>query len=150
MDPKTRFKIRRTAYIICLLVVAVAACAGFYQNYKKTGKFFTGDSFLLEKKEKLLTDSDLEIKEGDKVNVDFVGYVDGKEVKNGSTQGRGLDVTVGSGRMLPGMEEQLIGHHPGETFTMTITFADDYSNEELRGKEASLEMTVNGIYGQPK
>jgi trigger factor len=48
------------------------------------------------------------------------------------------------------METQLIGHHPGENFTMTITFADDYKNEDLRGKEATIDMTVNGIYGTAK
>ncbi len=150
MDPKTRFKIRRTAYIICLLVVAVAACAGFYQNYRKTGKLFNGDSILFEKKVKLLTDTSLEIKEGDKVNIDFTGYVDGAEIEGGSTEGHGIDVTIGAKRLIGDMEEQLVGHHPGETFTMLLTFPDDYSNEDLRGKEASIEMTVNGIYGQGK
>lgn len=150
MDPKKLFKLRRNAYIVCLLIVAVAAALGFYQNYRNTGHFFSETGFLEKKKEKLFTDETLTIKEGDKVSIDFVGYVDGEEVEGGNTQGHGIDIVVGDGKLIGDMETQLIGHHPGENFTMTITFADDYKNEDLRGKEATIDMTVNGIYGTAK
>ena len=87
------------------------------------------------------------MKEGDQVNIDFVGYMDGEEMKSGSTKGLGMDITVGSGRLMSEIEEQLIGHHPGENYRMTVTFPEDYKDKDLRGKEASIDMTIHGIYG---
>ena len=43
-------------------------------------------------------------------------------------------------------EEQLIGHHPGDSVDVTVTFPEDYGKDELNGKEALFKVTVNGIY----
>ena len=53
---------------------------------------------------------------------------------------------IGSGRYIDDFEEQLIGAHPGDEVEVTVTFPEDYGNEELNGKEAVFDVTVNGIY----
>ena len=92
------------------------------------------------------TDSSLTVEDGDTVNIDYVGSIDGVEFDGGNTQGNGTDLTIGSGRYIGDFEEQLIGAHPGDEVEVTVTFPDDYGNDELNGKEAVFDVTVNGIY----
>ena len=92
------------------------------------------------------TDSSLTVEDGDTVNIDYVGSIDGVEFDGGNTQGNGTDLTIGSGRYIDDFEEQLIGAHPGDEVEVTVTFPDDYGNDELNGKEAVFDVTVNGIY----
>lgn len=92
------------------------------------------------------TDSSLTVEDGDTVNIDYVGSIDGIEFDGGNTQGNGTDLTIGSGRYIDDFEEQLIGAHPGDEVEVTVTFPDDYGNDELNGKEAVFDVTVNGIY----
>ena len=92
------------------------------------------------------TDSSLEVKDGDTVNIDYVGKIDGTAFDGGSTEGNGTDLVIGSGTYIDNFEEQLIGTHPGDKVEVTVTFPDDYGAEELAGKEATFDVTVNGIY----
>lgn len=93
------------------------------------------------------TDSSLTVKDGDTVNIDFVGSVDGVEFEGGNTQGAGTDLVIGSGSYIDDFEEQLIGAHPGDEVDVTVTFPDPYENNtDLSGKEALFKVTVNGIY----
>lgn len=92
------------------------------------------------------TDTSLTIEDGDTVNIDYVGSIDGVEFDGGNTQGQGTDLTIGSGRYIDDFEEQLIGAHPGDSVEVTVTFPEDYGNEELNGKEAVFDVTINGIY----
>ena len=92
------------------------------------------------------TDADRVVADGDSINIDFVGKIDGVEFEGGSTDGVGSDVVIGSGRFIDGFEDQIIGHKAGETFDITVTFPEDYGNEELNGKEAVFTITVNHIY----
>lgn len=93
------------------------------------------------------TDTSLTIEDGDTVNIDYVGSVDGVEFEGGNTQGAGTDLVIGSGSYIDDFEEQLIGAHPGDTVDVTVTFPDPYENNtDLSGKEAVFEVTVNGIY----
>lgn len=94
----------------------------------------------------LSTDSSLTIADGDTVNIDYVGSIDGVEFDGGSTQGQGTDLTIGSGSYIDDFEEQLIGAHPGDTVNVYATFPVDYGKEDLNGKEALFVVTVNGIY----
>ena len=94
----------------------------------------------------LSTDSSLTIENGDTVNIDYVGTVDGVEFDGGSSNGAGADLTIGSGRYIDDFEEQLIGSHPGDTVEVNVTFPEDYGNEELNGKDAVFEVVINGIY----
>lgn len=94
----------------------------------------------------LNTDSSLTAEDGDTVNIDFTGTVDGEEFDGGSTNGEGYDLVLGSNSFIDDFEEQIEGHHPGETFDVNVTFPDDYSETSLAGKDAVFETTLNGIY----
>ena len=83
---------------------------------------------------------------GDTVNIDYVGSIDGVEFQGGNTEGNGADLVIGSHSYIDDFEEQLIGHHPGDSVDVTVTFPEDYGKDELNGKEALFKVTVNGIY----
>ncbi len=104
---------------------------------------------VLESHQELSTDEQMEIADGDTVNIDFVGSVDGEEFEGGSSGGEGYDLTIGSGSFVDDFEQQLIGHKPGEELTVEVTFPEDY-REELAGKDASFAVTVNGIMVTPE
>ena len=95
---------------------------------------------------KLSTDSSLEIKLGDMVNIDFVGSIDGVEFEGGSTEGQGTALVVGSKKYIDDFEEQLVGAHPGDEVDVNVTFPEDYGKEDLNGKDALFKVKVNGIY----
>ena len=90
------------------------------------------------------------IKDGDKVNIDYVGTIDGVEFEGGNSGGNGYDLTIGSGTFIEGFESQLIGHKPGEEVTVKVTFPDDYNKAELAGKPAEFAVTIHGIYADPE
>ena len=92
------------------------------------------------------TDSSLEVKDGDTVNIDYVGKIDDVAFDGGSTDGNGTDLVIGSGSYIDNFEEQLIGAHPGDEVEVKVTFPDDYQATDLAGKEAVFDVTVNGIY----
>ena len=92
------------------------------------------------------TDSSLEVTDGNKVNIDYVGKIDGVAFDGGSTDGKGTDLVIGSGTYIDNFEEQLIGAHPGDKVEVTVIFPDDYQATDLAGKEAVFDVTVNGIY----
>lgn len=77
---------------------------------------------------------DREVADGDTVNIDYVGSVDGVEFDGGSTNGAGTSVTIGVTSYIDDFLEQLIGHQPGETFNVEVTFPDEYpQNTDLQG-----------------
>ncbi len=80
--------------------------------------------------------------DGDTVNIDFLGKVDGEAFAGGSTDGAGYELTLGAGTMIDGFEEQIIGHQVGETFDINVTFPEQYT-EELAGKDAVFTITIN-------
>ena len=77
------------------------------------------------------------------LSVDFVGRVDA-EVFEGGT-GRDVELEIGSGRFVPGFEEQLVGVEAGADQQVTIVFPDDYTNESLAGKQAIFDVHVAEI-----
>ena len=81
--------------------------------------------------------------DGDSVNIDFVGTVDGEEFDGGSSEG--YDLTLGSGSFIDGFEDQIVGHMPGETFDVNVTFPEDYQATDLAGKDAVFSTTLNYI-----
>jgi trigger factor len=83
------------------------------------------------------------IEDGDTVNIDFDGYVDGEQFEGG--QAEGYDLEIGSGMFIPGFEEQLIGAKTGEEKDVTVTFPEEYHAEELAGKEATFKTKVNEV-----
>ena len=92
------------------------------------------------------TDTSLTVKDGDTVNIDYVGKIDGTAFDGGSTNGQGTDLVIGSGSYIDDFEDQLVGAHPGDEVEVTVTFPDDYGAADLAGKEAVFDVTVNGIY----
>ncbi len=80
-------------------------------------------------------------KEGDQVNIDFVGTIDGEEFAGGKADG--FDLELGAGQMIPGFEDQLIGSKAGDELELKVTFPEDYQNKDVAGKEAVFATTVN-------
>jgi trigger factor len=80
---------------------------------------------------------------GHQVTIDFIGTIDGVEFEGGSAQG--IDLELGSGRMIPGFEEQLVGAKSGEQRDLEVTFPADYGNDALSGKDAVFAATVTAI-----
>ena len=90
--------------------------------------------------------TDRAVKDGDTLNIDYVGTVDGVAFEGGSTDGKGTQVTIGVTSYIDDFLEQLIGHQPGETFDIEVTFPDPYQNNpDLAGKDAVFTVTVNHI-----
>lgn len=81
-------------------------------------------------------------KEGDTVNIDYVGKIDGEEFDGGSDQG--ADLKLGSGKSIDGFEDGLIGARKGETRTLNLTFPEDYT-QDLAGKAVEFTVTVNAV-----
>jgi trigger factor len=81
--------------------------------------------------------------EGDFVVMDYVGSLDGTEFEGG--EGRGQVVELGSGRLIPGFEEQLKGASAGDQRTVELTFPDDYPAEQLAGQDASFTVEVKEV-----
>lgn len=83
---------------------------------------------------------------GDILDIAFVGKVDGKEFEGGSSES--YAVTIGSGGMIEGFEEGLVGTTKGQNLDLNLTFPEGYS-EELGGKEVVFNVTVNSISRPP-
>lgn len=81
-------------------------------------------------------------KEGDTVNIDYVGKIDGEEFDGGSDQG--ADLKLGSGKFIDGFEDGLIGARKGETRTLNLTFPEDCT-QDLAGKAVEFTVTVNAV-----
>ncbi|MDF2951776.1 MAG: peptidylprolyl isomerase FKBP-type [Anaerocolumna sp.] len=105
---------------------------------------------LLEEYSTLVTETDALTKDGDSVNIDYVGTVDGVEFEGGNTQGAGADLEIGSGTYIDDFEDQLIGHGVGDEVTVNVTFPTDYQDESLAGKDAVFAVVINGIYELPE
>ncbi|MDZ7663233.1 trigger factor [Thiohalophilus sp.] len=84
-----------------------------------------------------------EAKEGDRVNLDFKGMIDGEAFEGGS--GQGMQVELGQGRMIPGFEDGLMGAKAGEDRTLEVTFPENYHATELAGKPAVFEAHINSV-----
>ena len=83
---------------------------------------------------------------GDTVNIDFVGTVDGVKFEGGEAEG--FDLTLGSGQFIPGFEDQVVGMNIGETKDVNVTFPENYQAEALAGKPAVFAVKVNAIQGK--
>ena len=80
---------------------------------------------------------------GDLVVMDFEGEVGGKPFEGG--KGEDMSVELGSGRLIPGFEEQLVGAKAGDTREVKVTFPDDYQVENLKGKAATFAVSVKAV-----
>ena len=80
---------------------------------------------------------------GDQLIIDFTGKLDGVEFEGGKAEDAALE--IGSGRFIPGFEEQLVGVKAGEEKTITVTFPADYPAENLKGKDAQFDIVVKAV-----
>lgn len=87
--------------------------------------------------------TDRAVKNGDIVNIDYVGTLDGVAFEGGTDQG--YDLTIGSGNFIPGFEEGLIGHNIGEEVKLDLKFPDSYHVEDLKGKAVVFTVKINKI-----
>ncbi len=81
--------------------------------------------------------------DGHQVTIDFKGTIDGVAFEGGSAEG--VDLELGSGRMIPGFEDQLVGALSGEERDLEVPFPEDYGSEELAGKTAVFASKVTAI-----
>jgi len=86
---------------------------------------------------------DRPVENGDIVNLDYAGSIDGVAFDGGTAQGQTL--TIGSGNFIPGFEEQMIGMKIGEEKDLNVTFPAEYHSSEVAGKDAVFHVKVNGI-----
>ena len=169
---KLKMKKLAAALAICLItVMGLAACGSevSYDDYElseyiKAGEYkgLTVPGFTVSVTEEDVQeqiDSTLEasattqdlsegtaIAEGDTVNVDYVGRMDGKKFDGGSAEGQ--EFTLGSGGYIEGFESGLVGHEVGEKVKLDLTFPDDYTSEELQGKDVEFTVTINSAARQ--
>ncbi|MFI8480972.1 trigger factor [Pseudomonas sp. NPDC078700] len=80
---------------------------------------------------------------GDQLTIDFVGKIDGVEFAGGSA--KGTQLVLGSGRMIPGFEDALVGAKAGEEKVINPTFPEDYQNLDLAGKTAEFTVNVTAV-----
>ena len=90
--------------------------------------------------------TDRETKEGDTINFDYSGAIDGVVFQGGTAAGQ--TTTLGQGGWIDGFEEGLIGKPCGEEFVVDAYFPDNYGSEELNGKTAQFTMKINYIAGE--
>lgn len=81
--------------------------------------------------------------DGDTVVIDFTGTKDGEEFAGG--KGEGVSLELGSGRMIPGFEDGIVGLMAGEDTTLDLTFPEDYQAEELKGAAVQFAIKVNEV-----
>src|SRR3546814_21175075 len=75
--------------------------------------------------------------------MDFVGKVDGTPFDGGT--GEDMSVEIGSGRLIPGFEDQVVGVKAGDEKTIEVTFPEDYNAENLQGKPATFDLKIKTV-----
>ena len=83
------------------------------------------------------------VADGDKINLDYAGYLDKELFEGGSAQGQ--ELIIGSGSMIPGFEKGIIGGEIGKPFEIKVTFPKDYHDEKLANKKTVFKITINDI-----
>jgi len=96
-----------------------------------------------ERNSKLINIEDRPVQNGDTVNIDFEGSIDGVPFKGG--EAKGYTLVIGSGTFIPGFEEQLIGANINDEVNVNVTFPEDYHSEDLKGKDAVFKVKINEI-----
>lgn len=108
-----------------------AQVSGILESYASSEKIYSGT-----------------VADGDTVNIDYTGRIDGVAFDGGSTNGAGATVTIGVDQFIDDMLPRLVGHSVGETFELEALFPEDYRSEDLRGKQSVFEITINYIVGE--
>lgn len=96
---------------------------------------------MLRKQRRELKPVERAAKEGDSVNINFEGFIDGVAFEGGKAENH--DLELGSKNFIEGFEEGLVGKSAGDDVTLDLKFPDEYGNEELKGKETQFKVKVN-------
>lgn len=97
----------------------------------------------LRKQRTTWNEVDREAVEGDTVTIDFKGFMNGEAFEGGS--GENMPLVLGSGSMIPGFEDGLLGVKGGESRTLEVSFPEDYRAEHLAGKDATFEVDARQV-----
>ncbi|MBD8494084.1 trigger factor [Pseudomonas syringae] len=153
VEPKSFEKGKDLEYVATFEVFPEFTVSGFESIKVERLSADVADSDLdnmlevLRKQNVRFEETDRAAQTDDQVNIDFVGKVDGEVFAGGSATGTQL--VLGSGRMIPGFEDGLVGAKAGEERVLNVTFPEDYQNLELAGKAAEFTVTVNTV-SEPK
>ncbi|SER54580.1 trigger factor [Pseudomonas sp. NFACC02] len=149
VEPKTFEKGKDLEYVATFEVFPEFSVAGFESVSVERLSADVADSDLdnmleiLRKQNVRFEVTDRAAQNEDQLNIDFVGKIDGEAFAGGSATGTQL--VLGSGRMIPGFEDGLVGAKAGEERVLNLTFPEDYQNLELAGKTAEFTVTVNTV-----
>lgn len=97
----------------------------------------------LRKQRQEFVEKDGEVVENDQVVFDFEGFIDGEAFEGGSA--KDYELVIGSGQMIPGFEDGIIGMKANDEKTIDVTFPEDYAAEELAGKQAQFKINVKQV-----
>ena len=163
-----------TLIVIIVCAVIVLACAAFVLYKTNTfAKWFQKDSYTLDPHDTIeISESDVEITDdaienyvtmfqeayetteektsgtvadGDVVHITYVGKIDGEEFEGGTSSDDGTDLTIGSGTFIDGFEDGLIGKKIGSTVDLDLTFPEDYSDEDVAGKDVTFTVDIEYV-----
>ncbi len=152
-------KKRILAVVSAMAVMAVSAfgCGSSSKDYSKNvtvGNYIglevtaidtsVSDEELDETLASLFRDT---VEDGDVINLDFDGYINGETFEGGSSDEDGYDLEIGSGALIDGFEDGLIGAKVGEEVSLDLTFPEEDYDEEFAGKDVTFVCVVNSIYG---
>jgi len=149
VEPKTFEKGKDLEYIATFEVFPEFSVAGFESVSVERLSADVADSDLdnmleiLRKQNVRYEAADRAAANEDQLTIDFVGNIDGEAFAGGSATGTQL--VLGSGRMIPGFEDGLVGAKAGEERVLNLTFPEDYQNLELAGKAAEFTVTVTSV-----
>lgn len=96
-----------------------------------------------ERNARIIDAGDRPVKQGDILTIDYSGFVGEEQFEGGTAQNQPLE--IGSGRFIPGFEEQLIGKNKEEEVEVKVTFPEEYHAEELSGKDAIFKVVIHEI-----
>lgn len=160
-------KKKLAAAVLCIVMMgALTACSGGLSNDNLTVKQYKGLEVAQVDEPQEVTDEYVEntmdsyrgasldtegtAKDGDTVNLDYEGKVDGVAFEGGTAKGANLELGsgtyIGANGDYKGFEEQIVGHDVGETFDIKVKFPADYYNTEMADKVAVFTVTINGLY----
>ncbi len=97
----------------------------------------------LRKQQATWAEAEQEAAADTRVNIDFLGRIDGEEFEGGKAENFNLE--MGQGRMIPGFEDGIAGKKAGEEFDIEVNFPEDYHAENLKGKAATFSIKVNKV-----
>ena len=123
---------------------------GDYAGLNVTKKVKTVDESLVDAEIKRMQDRNGRLltregaaENGDTVDIDFEGFVDGAAFEGGKAEHYSL--VLGSGSFIPGFEDQVVGHSAGEEFDVNVKFPEEYHAAELAGKDATFKIKLHEV-----